>query len=203
VPNITVTSIVSAVGAPGNFKASVISNNFTQLVAVLNSRGLDSVNYGVSSFLSQHFGNGVVLSDHLGATVVASPQFAAVAVVEKNINRASSDGGVRVLRAGPRADKLALARLTQVVAINIPGGGISSASFRLQFSNAFEGTPGWTVEPTIVAVPGFSAVFPVGSVFEGVCMTAIDSAKADFVVYSSNTFSDSLVAYANALAPVP
>jgi hypothetical protein len=129
-PNVTFNAITSADNTADNFIATVISTNFNNIATVVNSGGLDSVNYGLSSALtsntdgdaimssnvshnqivSQHLSNSLAASQKFGDSAVMSKHFADGAVVPAKLNSGcvqapnidynSGDNGVRMLQIG-------------------------------------------------------------------------------------------------------
>ncbi len=195
-PNITVNNIVSASGGGGNFIASTVSANWSAaggVVAVINSNGLDSVNYGISSdgnaILSSNISANAVLSQHIGLDAVVSDKLSDNAIVHRAMNFNSSDSGVKVVQIGSAIanNGIALGRYSfaAVYTVTTAGTPANSASQRIVFSNTdqvLDGNPRFTSPPTPRGEILFSGAN--AGALNGPDMaqiTALNSVSCDFV----------------------
>ncbi len=135
--------------------ASVVSNNFTAITAVVNNSNLNSVNYGVSSVQSSNITTGAIQSQHISASQVVSAKISNSQIVHAKMNFISSDGGVRVVQIGATASDLPvnglqLARMSGT--LNLVSNSESVAATHV-FSDALDGDPAFTAPPTMAGDP--------------------------------------------------
>ncbi len=138
--------------------ATVVSKNFSYIEQVLNSNGLDSDNYGVSTVLSQHVRTNAILSQHISDNAVVAAKITAGAIIHSKLNLSSVSDGVRVLQVGAAASDMPAggvmhARMTQTFAT-----GASTGTQGFTFSDAIDGDPVFTADPQ----PGYP-MFEVGA----------------------------------------
>ncbi len=177
---------MSAINSGDAVLASVISNNFSQILVAVNSSALDSDNYGLSAIQSAHISTNAILSQHISNSQIVSAKISNNAVVHDKVNFASSDNGVRVLQIGAASSDMPAggviaARLTQTISMN----SVSTATARFNWSDALDGDPGFTADPQ-VANPAYKVSVSSHSAPVAIQMTAVDSVSADFrFVYSA------------------
>lgn len=172
-------SAISAINTGDAVLASVVSNNFSQVLVAVNSSALNSQNYGISSIRSSNLSTDAVLSQHISNSQVVSQKISDNAVVHAKIDFASSDNGARILQIGAASSDMPLngvigARITQTLAI-----AASTATQRIQWSDAIDGNPGFTGNPQ-VGTPQFVVAASTDSAPVAIQMTALDSVSADF-----------------------
>ena len=146
---------MSAINSGDAVLAEPVSNNFSQIVAAINSNALDGNNYGESTIKSQHISTNAILAAHLTAGAVVSQKIATEAVIHPHINYKSSDNGVRFVRIGASASDMPasgveMARVTGTLAV-----AASTATFSVAWSSAMEGDPAFTAPPEPMGMPGW------------------------------------------------
>lgn len=179
-PNITVNDIVSALGAPGNFIATTMSTNFQNILNTMNSNGLDSVNYGTSSFESRHISHEQIISQHFSNNAIVSAKLSDSAIIHPHINFASSDNGVRALQIGQLGDNIRACRFSQTYAF----AGAATVSARAEFTNAIDGSPAYTATPVIAGEAQVQHTNTVNQ-FNEYRLTQLNSGTADFIIANS------------------
>ncbi len=134
--------------------ASVVSNNFSQVLVAVNSNALNSDNYGQSSILSQHVSTGAILSQHISNSQVNEAKISDSAVVHAKMNFASTDSGVRVVQIGDEASDMPAGgviggRLTQTLVLSTD----ANYSVTHTFADCADGDPAFTAAPVLCGVP--------------------------------------------------
>ena len=158
--------------------ASVVSNNFSQIVVAVNSNALNSQNYGVSSIKSQNIGTGAILSQHIGQLQVGSAKIADGGVVHSKLNFKSSDGGVRLIQVGAAASNMPANGVEFVRVSKTYNLSANPVTVILEFSNGMEGAAGFTASPTVLGEPLWRLTGGGGPIWT--IMSAIDSVSCHF-----------------------
>jgi hypothetical protein len=85
---------------PGNFIATAASSNFANVIAAVNSGGVNSQNYGTGSsgFESYHIGNQQVVSQHVADSNINLSKIAVSQVFAMHVNYKTQWGGVLGVR---------------------------------------------------------------------------------------------------------
>lgn len=189
-PNVTFNAIASVSGGTGNFIASVISTNYNNVATVINSRGLDSDNYGASAILGGNIGHIAILgivggtNFHMASSAVVSQKLANNAVLHKHLMKlGSSNDLVRTifLGVGAKGNK------HQRYSVTYQAAAVTKDTVTVQFSDALDwGTSDspFTETPVIAAVPAVqvSQTDPADNQVINVRVTNIDSVSAVFIV---------------------
>jgi len=142
--NITTIPIVSTVGATGNFDASAVwsagssGGNFNRVSYQVNGQ-LDSNNFGVSSFLSQHFNTQVINSMHVTNNAIVADKITDGAIQERHIEWRSASDGVRLLRIGKAG--YGMARMSASITYSVQTNGTANyISYPVVFSASTAGS---------------------------------------------------------------
>jgi hypothetical protein len=128
--------------------ASVADNNFDEVTSVINGN-LDSDNYAVSSVKSKHVSSNAIHSEHIADSNVASEKIAAEAIVQSHVVLSGTDG-LQLLQYGTNmpANGVVAGRYSQTLAV-ASNAGSQTYTFRVNFSDALDGDPGFTSPPNV------------------------------------------------------
>lgn len=174
--------------------ATVVSNNFTAITAVVNASGLDSVNYGVSSVQSSNITTNAIQSQHISASQVVSAKISNSQIVHNKMNFQSTDGGVRVVQIGssPPASGLHLARMSGSLTLISNSASVTAAHL---FSDALDGNPAFTTTPTLFGQPAIGGNTDVVG-HTAVMLNQINSASVLFTYhFSASIGTDEVFTY--------
>lgn len=180
--NVSFIDIVSSSGGTGNFVASVVSQNFKNLVAAVNSGGINSQNYGTGTngFQSQHIAISNVLGSHFADSQIIAGKIATSQVRSQHVAYKSSDTGILAVRQVPGPERplyLAICSITQSETANT-----INMSLRIYYSSdAVFGNPSFTTTPQMVGMPirvGYGTLTG-GQGINAAVITAINSVSCD------------------------
>lgn len=184
-PNVSFSAIVSASGSPGNFRAAPFSQNFDNVVSIVNTQhyGFDSANYATDSggFGSRHIATNQIQSSHLTDGAVGLGKIQSYQLGSAYIDFKSSAAGVMALQHAASASAY-IPRLCPCSLTWKPAANTEMTSVVFSYStHGIYGDPAFTATPVAVGAPvvrhssaaaGYGAVqhaiYAMGSVSCGV-----------------------------------
>lgn len=137
--------------------ASAVSDNLTAILAVVNSGGLDSVNYKVSGVESQNIKTGAIVSQHVSNSQIVAAHISNSQIVHAKMQFLSASSGVRVLQIAAsdsmKASGLELVRVSGSIAI-----AAATATANAYWSAGIDGADrSWTATPFLIGQPAVYA----------------------------------------------
>jgi len=151
-PNIAYPNAIVAGDVP---LASVVSNNFTAILAVVNSSGLDSVNYKVSGIGSANIATNAILSQHISNSQIVAAHISDSQIDHSKMLFNSASDGVRAIQiAASDSMKAYGLEMVRVSGAHTLDSDAATAQITAYWSNGVDGgARTWTETPIMMGNP--------------------------------------------------
>lgn len=151
-PNIVYSNAIVAGDPP---LASAVSDNFGAILSVVNSSGLDSINFKVSGIGGGNIFTGEIVSEHISTSQVLGVHISTGQLSHNHFLWNSSSSGVRALQIADSANMasfgLEMVRVTGSASMNGASTFATTASWT---AVVLDGGPRtWTKPPTVFGAP--------------------------------------------------